>query len=94
MAILAFKFILIAFLAYFLKIKDKQALLSLFLKILSSGINNKVIDSKVAYGKYIGSKKASNEKVSGSLIDFTLSLLLLSTKSYKKCFGIYFLKSY
>ena len=52
------------------------------------------MDSKVAYGKDIGSGKASSKKVSGFLADFTLSLLSLSTKSYKERFGIYFLKLY
>jgi hypothetical protein len=52
------------------------------------------VDSKVAYGKDIGSGKVSSEKVSGFLADFTLSLLLLSTKSYKERLSIYFLKLY
>ena len=52
------------------------------------------MDSKVAYGKDIGSGKASSKKVSGFLADFALSLLSLSTKSYKKRLSIYFIKSY
>ena len=55
-------------------------------------VDGKVVDSKVAYGKDVGSGKASSKKVSGFLVDFTLSLLLLFTKSYKERFGIYFLK--
>ena len=50
------------------------------------------MDSKVAYSKDIGSGKVSSEKVSGFLADFALSLLLLSTKSYKERLSIYFLK--
>ena len=56
--------------------------------------DGKVVDSKVAYSKDIGSGKASSKKVSGYLADFTLSLLLLSTKSYKERLSIYFLKLY
>jgi len=52
------------------------------------------VDGKVAYGKDIGSGKASSEKVSGFSADFALSLLSLSTKSYKERLGIYFLKLY
>ena len=52
------------------------------------------MDSKVAYSKDVGSGKASSEKVSGFLADFALSLLLLSTKSYKERLSIYFLKLY
>ena len=67
MAILNFRFILVAFLIYFLKIKTKQALLSLFLEILGGGnkeadskeVDNKVVNNKVAYGKDIDSKKSS-----------------------------------
>ena len=72
-------------------------MLSLFLEILggsSREADSKVVDSKVAYSKDIGSGKASSEKVSGFLADFTLSLLLLSTKSYKERLSIYFLKLY
>ena len=82
MAILAFRFILAAFLAYFLKKEDKQALLSLLLKVLDN--NNREADSKevdsgeasgrVAYSKDIGNKKAGSEKVRGFLADFTLSI--------------------
>jgi len=70
---------------------------SLFLKILSSSnkkVDGKVVDSKVVYNKDVGSGKASSKKVGGFLADFTLFLLLLSIKSYKKRFNIYFLKSY
>ena len=52
------------------------------------------MDSKVAHGKDIGSGKASSKKVSEFLADFTLFLLLLSTKSYKERLSIYFLKLY
>jgi hypothetical protein len=72
-------------------------LLSLFLEVLGSSsreADSKVVDSKVAYGKDVGSGKASSKKVSGFLVDFTLSLLLLSTKSYKERLSIYFLKLY
>jgi len=95
MAILSFRFILTTFLAYFLRKEDKQALLSLFLEVLSGGsreADGRVVDGKVAYSKDAGSGKAGSEKVSGFLADFTLSLLLLSTKPYKKRFSIYFLK--
>jgi hypothetical protein len=84
---LSFIFVLAAFLARLLRIEDKRALLSLFLEVLGSGI-----DGKVAYGKDVGSGGVGSEKVSGSLADFALSLLLLSTTSYKERFGIYFLK--
>jgi hypothetical protein len=57
-------------------------------------VDSKVADSKVAYGKDIGSRKASSKKVSGFLADFALSLLLLSTKPYKERFSIYLLKLY
>ena len=97
MAILAFKFVLAAFLAYFLKKEDKQPLLSLFLEVLggsSREADSKVADSKVAYSKDIGSGKVSSKKVSRFLADFTLFLLLLSTKFYKERLSIYFLKLY
>jgi len=95
MAILVFRFISAAFLAYFLRKEDKRALLSLLLKALG-GSNRKVdskeadgeeTDSKVVHGKDIGSKK-----VRGFSADFALSIFLLSTKSYKERFGTYFLK--
>ena len=92
---MSFIFILAIFLARFLKIKDKQALLSLFLKVLNSGsreVDSKVVDSKAVYSKNVGNGKAGSEKVGEFLADFTLFLLLLSTKFYKKHFGIYFLK--
>ena len=57
-------------------------------------MDSKVVDGKVVYSKDIGNRKASSKKVSGFLADFALFLLLLSTKFYKKRFGIYFLKSY
>jgi hypothetical protein len=72
-------------------------LLGLFLEVLggsSREADGKVVDSKVAYSKDIGSGKASSKKVSRFLADFTLSLLLLSTKSYKERLSIYFLKLY
>jgi hypothetical protein len=89
---LSFIFILAAFLACYLRKEDKRALLSLFLEVL--GGSSGEADSKVAYGKDVGSRKASSKKVSGFLADFALSLLLLSTKSYKERFSIYFLRLY
>ena len=59
---------------------------SLFLEALGGGsreVNGKVVDGKVAYSKDVGSGKVSSGKVSRFLVDFTLSLLLLSTKPYK-----------
>ena len=94
---MSFIFVLAAFLAHFLRQEDKRALLSLFLEVLggsSREVDSKVVDSKVAYSKDIGSRKVSSEKVSGFLADFALSLLLLSTKSYKERLSIYFLKLY
>ena len=90
-------FISAAFAACFLRIEVKQALLSLFLEVLGGGsreVDSKEVDSKVTHGKNAGSKKAGNKKVSRFLVDFTLSLLLSSTKSCKERSGIYFLKSY
>ena len=95
MAILAFRFVLAAFLAYFLRKKDKQALLSLLLKVLGSSsreVDSKEVDGKVVYGKDIGKGKAGSEKVRGFSADFALFIFLLSTISYKKLFSIYFLK--
>ena len=83
--------------ARFLKIEAEQALLSLFLEVLGSSskkVDGEEVDSKVAYSKNAGSKKAGSRKVSKFLADFTLSLLLLFTKSYKERSGIYFLKLY
>ena len=65
MAILSFKFVLVAFLARFLKTEAKRALSSLFLEVLGGSnreadnkeADNKVVDSKVAYNKDIGSGK-------------------------------------
>ena len=57
-------------------------------------MDSKETDGKVVYSKDVGSGKVSNKKVSGFLADFTLSLLLLSTKSYKERLSIYFLKLY
>ena len=94
---MSFIFVLAAFLARFLRKEDTRPLLSLFLEVLGGGnreADSKVVDSKVAYSKDIGSGKASNKKVSGFLADFALSLLLLSTKSYKERLSIYFLKLY
>ena len=94
---MSFLFVLVAFLARFLRKEDKRPLLSLFLEVLGSSsreVDGKVVDSKVAYSKDIGSGKASSKKVSGFLADFALSLLLLSTKSYKERLSIYFLKLY
>jgi hypothetical protein len=92
---LSFIFILVAFLARFLRKEDKRPLLSLFLEVLGGGsreADSKVADGKVAYSKDVGSRKVSSKKVSGFLADFALSLLLSSTKPYKECFGIYLLK--
>ena len=80
MAILSFKFILVAFLACFLRKEAKQALSSLFLEVLgnsnrevdSKEADNKVVNSKIAYGKNIGSRKVISKKVYGFLADFTL----------------------
>jgi hypothetical protein len=94
---LSFIFILAAFLAHFLRKEDKRPLLSLFLEVLGGGnreADSKVVDSKVAYSKDVGSGKASSKKVSGFLADFALSLLLSSTKPYKERFSIYLLKLY
>ena len=66
---------------------------SLFLKILGGGnkeVDGKVVNSKVVYGKNAGSGKAFSKKISGFLVDFTLSLLLLSTELYKEHFSIFF----
>ena len=82
MAILSFRFILVAFLAHFLRKEVKRALLSLFLKVLGGGsreadgeeADNKVVDSKVAYGKDVGSGKVVSEKVYGFSADFALCI--------------------
>jgi len=57
-------------------------------------VDSKVVDNKVVYSKDIGNKKVGSEKMGGFLVDFTLLLLLLSIKFYKKRFSIYFLKLY
>jgi len=57
-------------------------------------VDSKVVDGKVAYGKDIGSRKVSSEKVGGLSADFALFLLLLFIKFYKERFGVYFLKLY
>ena len=77
---MAFKFILAAFLAYFLKKKDKQALLSLLLEVLGNSsrkTDGKEVDGgeaggRVAYSKDIGNGKVGSEKVRGFSADFTL----------------------
>ena len=100
MAILVFRFVLAAFLACFLRKENKQALLSLLLEALGSGsrevdskeADGKETNSKVVYSKDIGNGKAGSKKVYRFSIDFTLSISLSSTKSYKKRFGTYFLK--
>jgi len=97
MAILAFRFISAAFLAYFLRKENKWALLSLFSEALGGGskeADGEKADSKVVHGKDIGNGKANSKEVRGFLVDFTLSIFLSSTKSYKERFGIYFLKSH
>jgi hypothetical protein len=60
----------------------------------SREVDSEKVDSKVVYSKNVGSRKAGSGKVSGFLVDFALSLLLLFTKSCKERSGIYFLKSY
>ena len=72
MAILSFRFILVAFSARFLKIEAKRALLSLFLEVLSG--SSREADGKEVDGKDIGSEEAVNKKVRGFLADFTLSI--------------------
>jgi len=102
---LSFIFILAVFSTHFLKIDNKQALLSLFLKILNNNskkvdgkevdskkVNSKIVDGKIAYSKDIDSGKVNSEKVDGFPADFALCLLLLSTKFYKERFSVYFLK--
>ena len=72
---MSFKFVLAAFLAYFLKKEDKRALLSLFLKVLGSGsreADSKEADGEEINGKVVYGKDAGNEKVRGFLADFTL----------------------
>ena len=71
--------------------------MSLFLEVLGGGsreADGEEADNKVAYNKNTGSKKAGSKKVSGFLADFALFLLLSSTKSFKECSSIYFLKLY
>jgi len=95
MAILVFRFVLVAFLAYFLRKEDKLALLSLLLEALGGGsreIDSKEVDGEETNGKVVYGKDAGSEKVRGFLADFALSIFLLSIKSYKERFGIYFLK--
>ena len=77
MAILNFRFISAAFLTHFLKTETKQALSSLFLKVLGSNsreADSEIVDSKVAHGKDAGSKKAVSEKVHRFSVDFTLCI--------------------
>ena len=77
MAILSFRFVSAAFLAYFLKIKVKQALSSLFSEVLggsSREADSKEADSKVAHSKDTGSRKAVSKKVHRFLMDFILSI--------------------
>ena len=65
MAILAFRFILVAFLAYLLRKEDKRALLSLLLKVLGSGsreADSKEVDSEETNGKVVYGKDVGNEK--------------------------------
>jgi len=94
---LAFRFILAAFLAYFLRKEDKRALLSLLLEVLGGGsreADGKEADGKVVYSKDTGNGKTGSKKVRGFLADFVLFIFSSSTKSYKERFGIYFLKSH
>jgi len=60
----------------------------------SKKVDSKVVDSKIVYSKDVGNRKASSKKVGGFPVDFILSLLLSSTKFYKKRFSIYFLESH
>jgi len=95
MAILVFRFILVAFLAYFLRKEDKRALLSLLLKVLGGGsreVDSEEADGEETNGKVVYSKDIGSKKVRGFLADFALFIFLLSTKSYKERFSIYFLK--
>jgi len=97
MAILVFRFILVAFLAYFLRKEDKRALLSLLLEALGGGsreADGKEADGEETNGKVVHGKDVGSKKVRGFSADFALSIFLLSTKSYKERFGIYFLKLY
>jgi len=57
-------------------------------------VDSKETNGKVVYSKDVGNRKAGSKKIYGFLADFTLSIFLLSTKSYKERFGIYFLKLY
>ena len=62
---MSFIFVLAVFLARFLRKEDKRALLSLFLEVLGGGsreVDSKVVDSKVAYSKDIGSGKVSSKR--------------------------------
>ena len=70
MAILSFRFVLAAFLARFLKIEAKRALLSLFLEILGGG--SREVDGEEVDSKDIGSGEVVSEKVRGFSADFTL----------------------
>ena len=75
MAILSFRFILVAFSAYFLRIEAKRALLSLFLEVLGNNsreADGEEADDKVSYSKDIGSGKVVSEKIRGFLADFAL----------------------
>jgi len=101
-AILAFRFVSVAFSACFLRKEDKRALLSLLLEVLGGGsreadgeeADGGEASGRVAYGKDIGNRKAGSKKVRGFLADFTLFIFWLSTKSYKERFSTYFLKSH
>ena len=57
-------------------------------------VNSKVVNSKVVYSKDVGNKKVGIKKVGRFSVNFSLFLLLLSIKSYKERFSIYFLKLY
>ena len=94
---MAFRFISTAFSAYFLRKKDKQALLSLLLEVLVGGsreVDSEEVNSKVVYGKDTDNKKAGSKKVRRFLADFTLFIFLSSTKSCKKYFSTHFLQLY
>jgi len=70
-------------------------LLSLLLEALGGGsreADGKEADGEETNGKVVHGKDIGNEKVRGFSADFALFIFLSSTKSYKECFGIYFLK--
>jgi len=72
MAILIFRFVLAAFLAYFLRKEDKRALLSLLLEALGGGskeANSEEADGEETDGKVVHGKDTGSEKVRGFSAD-------------------------